>query len=102
MKDKRGFIVYGNLEEQLAFLNDEQVGQLFRAMFVHFRGDEPVLTDLMVRMVYAGVKGVMDVDREKWERVRRVRQEAGRRGGLASGESRRRGAPGSGAAEVGP
>ena len=41
--EKRGFLVYATLEEQLAFLTDEQVGQLFRAMFVHFRGEEPVL-----------------------------------------------------------
>lgn len=88
MRDKKGFIVYGTLEEQLAFLTDEQVGQLFRGLFVHFRGEEPVLKDLMVKMVYTGVRGVMDRDREKWEKVRRVRQEAGRRGGLASGKSR--------------
>lgn len=88
MKNKKGFVVYGTLEEQLAFLTDEQAGQLFRAMFVHYRGEEPVLEDLMVRMVYTGVRGAMDRDLEKWERVRRYRQEAGRKGGLASGKSR--------------
>lgn len=87
--EKRGFIVYATLEEQLAFLTDEQVGQLFRAMFVHFRGEEPVLEDIMVRMTYTGVKSIMDLDREKWERVREARQKAGRLGGLASGEARR-------------
>lgn len=87
--EKRGFIVYATLEEQLAFLTDEQVGQLFRAMFVHFRGEEPVLEDLMVAMTYTGVKNIMDLDREKWERTREARQAAGRKGGLASGERRR-------------
>lgn len=87
--EKRGFIVYATLEEQLAFLSDAQVGQLFRAMFVHFRGEEPVLEDLMVRMTYTGVRTIMDLDREKWERVREARRKAGRLGGIASGESRR-------------
>jgi hypothetical protein len=87
--EKRGFLVYATLEEQLAFLTDEQVGQLFRAMFVHFRGEEPVLEDLIVRMTYTGVKNIMDIDREKWERVRAARQEAGRKGGFAKAENAR-------------
>lgn len=88
--EKRGFIVYATLEEQLAFLTDEQVGQLFRAMFVHFRGEEPVLEDLMVAMTYTGVKNIMDLDREKWERVREARREAGRKGGNTRVENARR------------
>lgn len=87
--EKRGFIVYATLEEQLAFLTDEQVGQLFRAMFVHFRGEEPVLEDMMVAMTYTGVKNIMDLDREKWERVREARREAGRKGGYAKAEKQR-------------
>lgn len=87
--EKRGFIVYATLEDQLAFLSDEQVGKLFRAMFVHFRGEEPVLEDTVVRVTYAGVRSIMDLDREKWERTREARREAGRRGGMSKAERKR-------------
>ncbi len=87
--EKRGFVVYGSLEDQLNFLTDAQAGQLFRAMFVHFRGEEPVIEDVMVNMVYTGVRTIMDIDREKWEKTREARREAGRKGGLVSGEVRK-------------
>lgn len=75
MAVKNSFVVYAELEKQINRMTDSQAGQLFRAMFVYNRGEEPAFGDPMVAMAFDFVQPVMDRNRDKYEqRCERNRQ----------------------------
>ena len=88
-ESKDSFVVYTDIKEILDDLDDNQVAQLFRGM-VDYRitGKLPKFTGTL-KYVFVPIRQQMDRDREKWELKREARAAAGRKGGIASGESRR-------------
>lgn len=79
--EKNSFIVYHDIEAQTAYMTDEQVGQLFRAMVAYSKGKEPCLSDPVVITAFAFVKVSMDFNKEKYDDKCRKNQESGRKGG---------------------
>ena len=67
-KDQKGFVVYGDIEESLNELTDEQVAKLFRGMVSYFNtGKEPKFSGLM-KMVFIPIRQQMDRDTDKYEK----------------------------------
>ena len=67
-KDQKGFVVYGDIEESLNELSDEQVANLFRGMVSYFNtGKEPKFSGLM-KMVFIPIRQQMDRDTDKYEK----------------------------------
>ena len=67
-KDQKGFVVYGDIEESLNELSDEQVATLFRGMVSYFNtGKEPKFSGLM-KMVFIPIRQQMDRDTDKYEK----------------------------------
>ena len=67
-KDQKGFVVYGDIEESLNELTDEQVAKLFRGMVSYFNtGKEPKFSGVL-KFVFIPVKQQMDRDAEKYDR----------------------------------
>ena len=67
-KDQKGFVVYGDIEESLNELTDEQVATLFRGMVSYFNtGKEPKFSGLM-KMVFIPIRQQMDRDTDKYEK----------------------------------
>lgn len=86
---KNSFVVYTGIKETLDELSDEQVAKLFRGMVDYqITGKDPEFTG-MLKFAFIPIRQQMDRDTSKWERTRERRAEAGRKGGIASGESRR-------------
>lgn len=77
----QSFVVYAELEKQIDRLTDEQVGQLFRAMFQYNRSEEPFFTDPMVGMAFDFVRPIMDRNREKYEAICEKNRQNGAKGG---------------------
>ncbi|MCD8190041.1 MAG: DnaD domain protein [Clostridiales bacterium] len=77
----KGFMIYGDLEQQVASLTDAQVGQLLRAMFEFNRGVEPSPADPLVGLAFGFVRGNMERDRAKYEATCEKRKAAGAKGG---------------------
>ena len=88
MADKTSFIVYGEIEETLDELTDEQVAKLFRGM-VHYAntGEDPGFKGIL-KVAFIPIKQRMDRNDTKWAETKAKRAEAGRRGGLKSGITR--------------
>ena len=88
MGEKKSFIIYGEIEETLDELTDEQVAMLFRGM-VHYAntGEDPGFKGI-VKVAFIPIKQGMDRNDTKWERTKAKRVEAGRKGGLKSGQIR--------------
>ncbi|MCD8052164.1 MAG: DnaD domain protein [Clostridiales bacterium] len=77
----KGFMIYGDLEQQVASLTDAQVGQLLRAMFEFNRGVEPSPADPLVGLAFGFVRGNMERDRARYEATCEKRKAAGAKGG---------------------
>jgi len=67
-KEQKGFIVYGDIQDVLTELDDEQVAQLFRGMVDYFvSGKAPKFSGIL-KFVWIPIKQHMDRDAEKYEK----------------------------------
>ena len=88
-EEKNSFVVYAEIKETIDELTDEEVGKLFRGMVEYqATGEVPEFTGIL-KFAFIPVRQQMDRNNSKWQRTRERRAEAGRRGGVKSGESRR-------------
>ena len=88
MSEKKSFIIYGEIEETLDELTDEQVAKLFRGMVRYANtGEDPGFKGIL-KVAFIPIKQGMDRNDSKWERTKAKRAEAGRKGGLKSGLAR--------------
>lgn len=87
--NKNSFVVYTDIKETLDDLTDEQVAALFRGMVDYqITGEDPKFSGAL-KYVFIPIRQQMDRNNTKWERKKAVRAEAGRQGGIRSGEVRR-------------
>ena len=88
MSDKKSFVMYAEYGDLINKLEDEDAGQLIKAVFTYqMTGEVPELSPV-ADMLFSIIKIRLDQDNEKWENTKRSRAAAGSAGGLASGQSR--------------
>lgn len=80
--DNKSFVVYKEWEELLSALdNDEQAGQLFKALFAFSkRGEEAEFTGAL-KMAFIVMRNAIERDGEKWEETCATRSDCGKLGG---------------------
>jgi hypothetical protein len=84
MDKKASFIVYHDLEESLESLSTEQVGKVFLAMFDYEkRGQKYSGDDIGVKVALGFIYQTLDRNREKYDKIREKRREAGIKGNEA-------------------
>lgn len=66
-KDQKGFVVYGDIQAVVDELNDEQAGNLFRAMLTYFATGKAPKFDGVLKYVWIPIKQQMDRDKEKYD-----------------------------------
>ena len=67
-KEQRGFIVYGDIQDVLTELDDQQTAQLFRGMVDYFvSGKDPKFTGVL-KFVFIPIKQQMDRNADKYEK----------------------------------
>lgn len=79
-KEQRGFIVYGDIQDVLTELDDQQTAQLFRGMVDYFvSGKDPKLTGVL-KFVFIPIKQQMDRNADKYEKkCEKMRENANKR-----------------------
>lgn len=83
MADKKSFVLFTEYEENLKELPDEELGQLFRAIFSYVnRGIVPDLSPSN-KMAFSFIRQDLDRNQAKYEKTCKSRAEAGKKGGLA-------------------
>ncbi len=87
MSDKNSFILYTEYHEQMDMLNNEQAGQLLKAIFAYAAGNEPEVSDPMAAMLWSIMKRRMDIDNEKYQRQCAAKRSNGAKGGRPSKNS---------------
>ena len=81
MAEKSSFVLYTRYREQINMLNDEQAGQLMKAIFDYQAMGEAAIEDPVVAMLWSVMKQQLDIDNEKYQETCAKRKEAGAKGG---------------------
>lgn len=88
-EDRKSFVVYNDIKDVLDKLTDDQVGKLFRAMVIQSNGDPvPAFDDFVLEIAFTPIRQQMVRDADKWDGTKKLRAEAGRKGGLKTAELR--------------
>ena len=80
--DKKSFLIYLEYEEQFNLLTDEEAGKLIKIIFKYERTGEIPKLDGAIKMAFSFIKQQLDRNTEKWEKERKKRSEAGKKGML--------------------
>lgn len=88
MAEKDSFVLYNSYYDLIEDLDMEQRGALLTAILEHSLGIEQTDLDPITKLAYRVIASQLDRDRNKWERTCKKRAEAGRKGGIASGQAR--------------
>lgn len=88
LAEKDSFVLYNSYYDLIEDLDMEQRGALLTAILEHSLGIEQTDLDPITKLAYRVIASQLDRDRKKWERTCKKRAEAGRKGGIASGQAR--------------
>ena len=79
---KKSFIVYFDWGEALSYFSNEEVGEIFKAIFSYAKdGIEPEFSQNALNGVFSFMKSALDRDRAAYEAKCRTNQINGRKGG---------------------
>lgn len=80
--------MYSDWESIFSQLEDHEAGILIKHFFSYVNDKNPVLEDRLLKMAFEPMKLQLKRDLIKWEETKKKRAEAGRKGGVKSGEVR--------------
>ena len=87
---KKSFLVYFDWEIPLQELTNEELGELFRAMFIYAKyGEEIELEHRSLKLVFGFIKGAIDRDKASYAEKCRKNAENGSKGGKKKAEKER-------------
>jgi hypothetical protein len=83
---KKSFLLHLDSLNILSELTAEQAGEFFKAIYnYHLSGELP--TEFWLKLALTPFVNQWERDSEKWERVKQVRKESGRKGGLMKAQN---------------
>jgi hypothetical protein len=88
-ENKKGFILYCDLIHTVEQLPDNKAGELFKHILRYVNDLNPKTEDLITNITFEPIKQQLKRDLNKWQDKSLKRSEAGRLGGLKSGEARK-------------
>ena len=83
MKNKKGFILYADINTTVNKLTDEYAGKLFKHILSYVNDEEPTTNDVLLEIAFEPIKQQFKRDLDRWQSTKTKRAEAGRLGGLA-------------------
>ena len=83
MKNKKGFILYADINTTVNKLSDEYAGKLFKHILSYVNDEEPTTNDMLLEIAFEPIKQQLKRDLDRWQNTKTKRAEAGRLGGLA-------------------
>ena len=88
-ENKKGFILYCDLIHTVEQLPNDKAGELFKHILRYVNDQNPITDDLITNITFEPIKQQLKRDLSKWTEKSLKRSEAGRLGGLRSGEVRK-------------
>lgn len=88
-ENKKSFVAYVDWKNIFTMLSDTEAGQLIKHLLAYVNDENLELEDRYLKLAFEPIKMQLERDLEKYEKVKERRSEAGKKGGLKSGESRK-------------
>jgi hypothetical protein len=88
-KDKKSFVLYSDQKELFNQLTNEAAGKLIKHIFAYVNDENPESDDMIINLAFTPIKQQLKRDLRKFEEIKIARSEAGKSGGIKSGEARR-------------
>jgi len=89
-ENKKSFLLYANITHTVKKLSKDQIADLFLTILDYVNDENPVINDLAVDLVFEPIKQQLKIDLKKWDEKVDKYSNAGREGGIKSGEVRRK------------
>ncbi len=80
-KDKKGFLLYADQKALFDKLPNDKAGELIKHIFAYVNDENPTTDDLLVDVAFEPIKTQLKRDLEQYEKTRKARSEAGKKGG---------------------
>ena len=90
MKGKKSFLLYCDQIGLFDQLPDEQAGKLIKLIFAYVNDQNPKVEDLLLKIAFEPIKLQLKRDLEGWNSTRQSRSVSGKKGGIASGQARKK------------
>ena len=78
-KNKKGFILYADVNHTVKHLSNEQAGELFKHLLSYVNDENPVSKNPIVNIAFEPIKQQLKRDLNRWESTREKRSEAGKK-----------------------
>ena len=88
-ENKKSIVIYSDWQSIFEQLDDVEAGKLIKHFFNYVNDKNPELEDRLLKMAFEPIKLQLKRDLSKWEQTKIRRSEAGKKGGLKSGEIRK-------------
>jgi len=88
-ENKKSFILYADQGDTFENLPDDIAGKLIKLVFAYVKDKNPAPEDLLLKIAFEPIKQQLKRDLKDWKQKLKKRSEAGKKGGIKSGESRR-------------
>jgi hypothetical protein len=86
--DKKSFLLYADYMHTILKLPDAKAGKLFKMILEYVNDKNPTTEDILVDIAFEPIKQQLKRDLKHWENKKVIRSEAGKKGGIKSGEAR--------------
>jgi len=87
---KKSFILYADLIHTVKRMPHDKAGALFKTILEYVNDENPIVDDLLIEIAFEPIKQQLKRDLKDWEEVKIFKSESGRKGGIKSGETRRK------------
>ena len=81
MSDKKSFVMYESWGAAIEKMNNEQAGELIKAIYAYQKDPDAVPEDPALAFVFELIKQQLDADSQRYKEVCAARSEAGKKGG---------------------
>lgn len=89
-EEKKSIVIYSDWQSIFEQLDDTEAGKLIKHFFKYVNDENPELEDRLLKMAFEPIKLQLKRDLSKWKQTKLRRSEAGKKGGLKSGETRKK------------
>jgi len=79
-ENKKGFILYSDIQSMIDKLPDEYAGKLFKFVLAYVNDEEPTTDDIILQIAFEPIKQSLKRDLNKWNDKINKRSEAGKIG----------------------
>ena len=79
-ENKKGFILYSDIQSMIDKLPDEYAGKLFKHVLAYVNDEEPTTDDIILQIAFEPIKQSLKRDLNKWNDKINKRSEAGKIG----------------------